>query len=68
MIIDDEQLVIRVVKRFLASEGYHNFITINDPRDAFKALKSEKPDVVLMDIMMPHLTGLDLLRISAAYS
>ena len=62
MIIDDEQLVIRVVKRFLASEGYHNFITINDPRDAFKALKSEKPDVVLMDIMMPHLTGLDLLR------
>jgi len=62
MIIDDEQLVIRVVKRFLASEGYHNFITINDPRDAFKALKSEKPDVVLMDIMMPHLSGLDLLR------
>lgn len=62
MIIDDEQLVIRVVKRFLASEGYSDFITINDPRDAFKALKSEKPDVVLMDIMMPHLTGLDLLR------
>jgi len=62
MIIDDEQLVIRVVKRFLASEGYHNFITVTDPRDAFKELKNEKPDVVLMDIMMPHLTGLDLLR------
>ena len=62
MIIDDEQLVIRVVKRFLAAEGYHNFITITDPRDTFKTLKSEKPDVVLMDIMMPHLTGLDLLR------
>ena len=62
MIIDDEQLVIRVVKRFLAAEGYHKFITINDPREAFKSIKSEKPDVVLMDIMMPHLTGLDLLR------
>lgn len=62
MIIDDEQLVIRVVKRFLAAEGYHNFVTINDPRETFKLLKSEKPDVVLMDIMMPHLTGLDLLR------
>ena len=62
MIIDDEQLVIRVVKRFLASEGYSNFITITDPREAFKALNEEKPDVVLMDIMMPHLTGLDLLR------
>ena len=62
MIIDDEQLVIRVVKRFLATEGYHNFITINDPREAFDTLESEQPDVVLMDIMMPHLTGLDLLR------
>lgn len=62
MIIDDEQLVIRVVKRFLAAEGYHNFITITDPRDTFEALKSEKPDVILMDIMMPHLTGLDLLK------
>lgn len=62
MIIDDEQLVIRVVKRFLAAEGYHNFITITDPRETFNALKSEKPDVILMDIMMPHLTGLDLLK------
>ena len=62
MIIDDEQLVIRVVKRFLAAEGYHNFITITDPRETSKLLKSEKPDVVLMDIMMPYLTGLDLLR------
>ena len=62
MIIDDEQLVIRVVKRFLAAEGYHNFITITDPREATKAIKTEKPDVVLMDIMMPHVTGLDLLR------
>ena len=38
MIIDDEQLVIRVVKRFLAAEGYHNFITITDPREATKAV------------------------------
>ena len=63
MIIDDEQLVIRVVKRFLAAEGYEQFITINDPRDAFRTIKKEKPDVVLMDIMMPYLTGLDLLKL-----
>jgi len=32
MIIDDEQLVIKVVKRYLATEGYSNFISVSDSR------------------------------------
>ena len=63
MIIDDEQLVIRVVRRFLSSDGYDNFITVTDPREALEAIDREKPDVVLLDIMMPHITGLDLLKV-----
>ena len=63
MIIDDEDLVIRVVKRFLAADGYSNFVTINNPRDAFSVIQKEQPDVVLLDIMMPHVSGLDLLKI-----
>lgn len=63
MIIDDEQLVIRVVRRFLSSDGYENFVTINEPRDAVEAIEREMPDVVLLDIMMPHVTGLDLLKV-----
>lgn len=62
MIIDDEELVIRVVKRFLAADGYSNFVTLSKPRDAFSVIQKEKPDVVLLDIMMPHVTGLDLLK------
>jgi len=62
MIIDDEELVIRVVKRFLAADGYKNFITLSNPRDAFSIIQQEQPDVVLLDIMMPHVTGLDLLK------
>jgi len=63
MIVDDEQLVIRVVRRFLSSDGYENFFTITDPRQALEAIDREKPHVVLLDIMMPHITGLDLLKV-----
>ncbi len=62
MIIDDEPLVVRVVKRFLAGEGFTNFVTIEDSRQAMDTIRRESPDVVLSDIMMPDITGLDLLR------
>ena len=63
MIIDDEELVLRVVQRFLSSDGYSNFVTVNDSREALETLEREQPDVVLMDINMPHLSGMDLLKI-----
>lgn len=62
MIIDDEQLVVRVVRRFLQSSGYSNFVTVSDSRQAMETIEAEQPDVVLLDIMMPHVTGLDILR------
>ena len=62
MIVDDEQLVIRVVRRFLAAEGYSNFLTVTDSRQAFDQLNAFQPDIVLMDIMMPHVSGIDLLQ------
>jgi len=62
MIIDDEPLVIRVVRRFLAAEGFHNFATVEDSRTALDEISAFNPDVVLLDIMMPHVTGLDLLK------
>ena len=62
MIVDDEQLVIRVVRRFLATEGYTNFLTVTDSRQALERIKTDRPDIVLLDIMMPHLSGIDLLK------
>lgn len=62
MIVDDEELVTRVVKRFLGSEGYTNFTTITDPRQALNMMRVEHPDVVLLDVNMPHVTGLEILK------
>ena len=63
MIIDDEELVIRVVRRFLASDGYEKFRNVDGSGKAIETIEAEKPDVVLLDIMMPHVTGLDLLKV-----
>lgn len=62
MIIDDEPLLIRVVRRFLQADGYSEFITCTDSREAFTQINIHNPDVVLLDIVMPHVTGLDIMR------
>jgi len=63
MIIDDEDLVLKVVRRFLSADGYTSFVTLTDPRRALEAISCEQPDVVLMDVSMPHVTGIDLLKV-----
>ena len=63
MIIDDEQLVIKVVKRYLSAEGYANFVAVSDSKIAIEKIRQELPDVILSDINMPDVTGLDILRI-----
>lgn len=60
-IVDDEDLVISVVRRFLQSEGFVNFHTVNDATRGVEAIRSYLPDVVLLDISMPKVSGLEIL-------
>jgi putative two-component system response regulator len=62
MIIDVEQDNIRAVQNVLRAEGYGTFITTTVPRDAMKLLRERKPDVLLLDIRMPDVTGIDILH------
>jgi putative two-component system response regulator len=62
LVIDDEPLIIRVVSRFLQSHGYHRIDSISDPRRAMAKIAEFQPDLVLLDIMMPFIGGLDVLR------
>jgi len=62
MIVDDEPLNIKVVQTHLSFAGYHRFVTSVDPRPVLEMIAVEKPDVILLDIMMPEVSGLDILR------
>lgn len=62
MVVDDEPTNIKVVKRLLELEGYARFVTTTDATAAVSLLRDEQPDLLLLDLMMPHVSGLDILR------
>jgi putative two-component system response regulator len=62
MVVDDEATNIKVVKRLLELEGYSRFITTTDATTAITLLRDEQPDILLLDLMMPHVSGLDILQ------
>jgi len=62
MMVDDEPTTLEVLEEFLKGEGYRNFVTITDSRRALDHARSEAPDVLLLDLMMPHVGGLEILR------
>ncbi|MEZ6125472.1 MAG: response regulator [Planctomycetaceae bacterium] len=63
MIVDDEPLNIMTFRQHLKSDGYSNFVTTEDPQQALMMIRKEQPDVLLLDIQMPGISGLDILRV-----
>lgn len=62
MIIDDEPINCKVARKYLQQAGYTNFVILNDAVKAMSAIHEHKPDLILLDIMMPEVSGLDILR------
>ena len=62
IIIDDEPLNVRVTQKYLERSGYTKFVTTTKSSEACDLIHKEKPDVVLLDLMMPEISGLDILR------
>jgi len=62
MMIDDEPLNMEVLQVHLESEGYNRFISISDSKVAIEAIRAESPDVILLDLVMPDVTGFDILK------
>ncbi|MFZ4758969.1 MAG: response regulator, partial [Burkholderiaceae bacterium] len=62
MMIDDEPILVDLVRAFLEDAGYREFRGETDPVVAMKRLRTEQPDVLLLDLMMPGLSGFEVLR------
>jgi two-component system alkaline phosphatase synthesis response regulator PhoP/two-component system response regulator VicR len=58
--VDDEKHIVRLVQINLEKEGYE-VITANNGREALEKVASEKPDLIVMDVMMPEMDGLEAL-------
>ena len=63
MIVDDEPLNVMTLRQHLKMEGYTNFVTTSNSREALHLIRSEMPDVLLLDIRMPEISGIDILRV-----
>ncbi len=61
MLVDDEPINTDVLQTYLEGEGYRNFITTSESVKALEIMQRKKPDVVLLDLMMPEVSGFDIL-------
>lgn len=61
LVVDDESFIINLLKNGLTENGFE-VITARNGFDAILAVEEQQPDVVITDIMMPRLTGLEFLK------
>ena len=61
MVIDDEPANLALVEAVLAREGYRSVKTLANPRSAVETYLEMRPDLVLLDLMMPGIDGYALL-------
>lgn len=60
LVIDDEQSILNLVSAYLRPEGYEVY-TASDGPSGLKAARAYKPDLIVLDIMLPGMDGVELL-------
>jgi DNA-binding LytR/AlgR family response regulator len=64
IIVDDDEITLMEVEALVnKTSGLKLMQTFNNPVEAFNFIMSNKPDLIFLDIMMPQMSGLDLLKI-----
>jgi DNA-binding response OmpR family regulator len=61
LVVDDEAPLVELVRGYLAREGWA-VLTAADGLSAIEAVRSDRPDVVVLDLMLPGLNGIEVCR------
>lgn len=60
IVVDDNPDIVNIVKTILEGKGYNVMSAFSGP-ELFERLKEKKPDLIILDIMMPEMDGLEVL-------
>ena len=61
LVVDDEPKLVEVVRSYLERDGYR-VVGAGDGREALERFRQARPDLVILDLMLPELDGLDVCR------
>ncbi|MDL1911281.1 response regulator transcription factor [Chloroflexi bacterium CFX6] len=61
MVVDDEKRLVSLVESYLTQEGYR-VVTAYNGREALTLAQREKPDLIVLDVMMPEMDGYEFMR------
>lgn len=62
LLVDDEKEILDILKTVLTIEGFNNIFTATTGSEAIEIFKAKSPDIVLLDIMLPDISGLDVFK------
>lgn len=61
LVCDDERHIVRLIQVNLERQGY-TVVTAFDGKEGLEKILSEKPDLVVLDVMMPYMDGFEVLK------
>lgn len=61
LVCDDERHIVRLIQVNLEKQGYQ-VVTAYDGKEGLEKVQSEKPDLMVLDVMMPYMDGFEVLK------
>ena len=61
LVCDDERHIVRLIQVNLERQGW-NVVTAYDGKEGLEKVKAEKPDLLVLDVMMPYMDGFEVLK------